>query len=67
MPHSNAAAVFIINPVEDMMATVLDTPMSTVGFENIRRTRFMGVFAGDAVSNLGGGFLGFFSELLDAQ
>lgn len=57
MARSNAAAVFIIVPIDDVMATVFDTPVPTIGGKNAFG---VGLFRGSA-GNAVGGFTGIFA------
>src|SRR5208283_3411747 len=51
MAGTDAAAVLIKDPIENVVATVLDDPMSAVDLENALRAGLGGRAAGDAVSD----------------
>ena len=55
-----AAAVLVIVPVENVMATVFDAPVATVGGKNTLSVGLLGGSAGDAVGNFTGVFTAFF-------
>jgi hypothetical protein len=54
MASAYAAAVLVIVPIDDVMATVFDTPVATVGSEDALGVGLLGGSTGDAV----GGFTG---------
>jgi hypothetical protein len=56
---SNPAAVFMIIPINDVMAGIFDTPVPSVYIEELLRVGLLGGSACDAVS----GFTGFFTGL----
>lgn len=59
-----AAAVFVIIPVENVMATVFDTPVATVGGKDALSVGLLRGSAGDAVGDFTGGFAAFFIRKL---
>lgn len=54
------ASIFIIVPVDDVMAAVFDAPMAAVGFKDAFGVGLVRGSAGDAVDNITGVFTGFF-------
>ena len=57
---ADAAAVFIIIPIENVMATVLDDPMSAIDLENALRAGLGGGSTGEAVGDFPGSGAGLF-------
>ena len=57
---ADAAAVLVIVPIDDVMATVFDTPVAAVGSEEALGVGLPGCFAGDAVGGFTGVSAGFF-------
>src|SRR5437016_13327878 len=49
---ADATAVFIIVPVDDVVTTVLNRPVTAVYFENLMRAGLLGGPTGDAVGNV---------------
>lgn len=60
MAGSYTAAVFIIIPIDDVMATVFDTPVTSVGGKNTFGVGLLRGAAGNAVGDFTGGFTAFF-------
>ena len=58
--RADAAAVFIIVPIENVMATIFDTPVATVGGKDALRVGLLRGSAGDAVGDFTGGLAAFF-------
>jgi hypothetical protein len=54
MADSYAAAVFVIVPIDDVMATVFDTPVATVGCKHTLRVGLLRSSAGDAIGDFTG-------------
>jgi len=60
MASAYAAAVFIIVPIDNVMAAVFDTPVAAVGGKNAFCVDLLRGPAGDAIGDFTGGFAGFF-------
>jgi len=60
MTSSNAAAVFVIVPIDDVMATVFDTPVPPVGGKNAFGIGLFRGSAGNAIGGYTGVFAAFF-------
>src|SRR5256885_9022295 len=58
--RSDATAVFIIVPVDDVVTTVLNGPVTAVDFENLMRAGLLGGPTGDAVGNVQSAFSSLF-------
>jgi hypothetical protein len=54
------AAVFVIVPIDNVMATVFDTPVATVGGKHALRVGLLRSSARNAIGNFTGVFSGFF-------
>src|SRR5437879_13139445 len=57
---ADATAVFIIVPVDDVVTTVLNRPVSAVDFENLMRAGLLGGLAGYAVGYVRSAFSSLF-------
>src|SRR5439155_1570208 len=57
---ADATAVFIIVPVDDVVTTVLNRPVTAVDFENLMRAGLLGGPTGDAVGNVQSAFSSLF-------
>lgn len=62
--RADAAAVFIIVPIENVMAAVFDTPVAAVGGKNALRVGLFRGSAGDAVGDFTGALAAFFINRL---
>jgi len=60
MAGAYSAAVFIVVPIEDIMATVLYAPVTAIGGENALRIGLLWGLASDAIGQLSGLFAGVF-------
>jgi hypothetical protein len=60
MASAYSAAVFVIVPIDNVMATVFDAPVATVGGKNASSVGLLRDSAGDAVGNFTGVFTAFF-------
>jgi len=60
MSSAYPAAVFVIVPVDNVMAAVFDAPMAAVGGKNALSVRLLRGSAGDAVGDITGVFTAFF-------
>ena len=60
MASSNAAAVFVIVPIDNVMAAVFDTPVAAVGGKNALRVGLLRASTGDAVGDFARVLTGFF-------
>src|SRR5205823_13986681 len=49
---ADATAVFIIGPIDNVVTTVLNRPVTAVDFENLMRAGLLGGPTGDAVGNV---------------
>ena len=58
MASAYAAAVFVIVPIDNVMATVFDAPVATVGGKNALSVGLLGGSAGDAVGDFAGAISG---------
>lgn len=69
MTFTDAASVFVVEVVEDVVTAVFDDPMAPIDRENLlRRGHFLGA-AGDAVGQFPAGFAGLFvvTDALDQE
>ena len=55
-----AASVFVIVPIDDVMAAVFDAPVATVGDKHALRVGLLRSSAGNAIGDFTGVFTGFF-------
>ena len=62
MTFAYAASVFIIIPVKDVMATVFDTPMASVGEEYLLGIYLIRRSAIDTIGDFAGDVAGFFVD-----
>lgn len=60
MASTYAAAVFVIVPIDNVMATVFNAPVAAVGGKHALRVGLLRGSAGDAVGDFTGVFTGFF-------
>ena len=59
MAGADATAIFVVVPIDDVVAAIFDTPVSAVGLEQALRVGLLGGSAGDAVSGVVRGFAAF--------
>jgi len=59
MASAYSTAVFVIVPVDNVMATVLNAPMATVGGKNALSVDLVGALTGDAIADIGAIFSAF--------
>jgi hypothetical protein len=62
MSRADTTSVFIKVPVENVMATILDTPMASIGDEELLRRGLIGRAAREAIGELEGTFPRFFLD-----
>ena len=62
MAGADTAAVFVVVPIEDVVAAIFDTPVSAVELEEALRVGLLGRSAGDAVSDFVAGFAAFLGD-----
>jgi hypothetical protein len=60
MASAYSAAVFVIVPIDNVMATVFDTPVATVGGKHALRVGLLRSSARNAIGDFTGVFTGFF-------
>lgn len=60
MTGAYSAAVFIIIPVDNVMAAVFNAPMTTVGGKNTLGVGLLGALTGDAIAEIAGRSTAFF-------
>ena len=60
MAGAYAATVFVIVPIDNVMATVFDAPVAAVGGQNALRVGLLRGSAGDAIGDFTGVFAAFF-------
>ena len=56
----NTAAVFVINPIEDVVTAIFNAPVTAISEENLLRVCLIRGLAGDAINDFLGTFSGLF-------
>lgn len=59
MPGANTAAVFIIIPIDDVMAAIFNAPVSAIDGKDSLRIGLLGCLAGYAIGDFSGALAGF--------
>lgn len=59
---ANAAAIFIVIPVDDIMAAVFDAPVAAISSQNLLRIGLLRRVIGNAIGGFGGRLAGFFCD-----
>jgi hypothetical protein len=60
MARAYTASIFVVVPVYDIVAAILNTPMAAIVAKDALRIGLCQAFAGDTMGEFGGGFTGLF-------